>query len=312
VNCTDPNVRRLTAKLGQPYAGTLLPELRFDCPLCEKHGEPTADTHGRLQIHITKQVYICYRCGAKGRMQRLFDALGIETQVTVRSFSEIFEILLSSGVQVEPYDADEPCDYPCQVRPVQDDWEARAYLELQRGFSPEQIEDAGIVVGMGHWGDRIFLPARNAEGIVTYWVARTIRPDGEPKYLNPAGKSRRFHVFNLAQVAQQREQVIITEGVFSAMAAGPTGIATYGKMVSNRQLQDLSSLRFKRYYVALDGGEAIEAMHVADWLTSRGNDVYVVNLPPGKDPDDVRNQFGQYLDAAEPLTLLSRIASLLQ
>lgn len=177
--------------------------------------------------------------------------------------------------------------YPCAVVYPAYHEDAWLYLTMPkprgRGLTVEQISYYGICAAMEEpYLGRVFIPTFH-DGKVVYWVARTFM-DQEPKYLNPKGLSKVDFVFGLQQ-AKSFDTVIITEGVFSAIAAGPNAVATFGKAVSASQRQQIADANFKRIVVALDGDARKEAVELSVWFSSRGHETYLVDMPRDQDPD---------------------------
>jgi DNA primase len=202
-----------------------------------------------------------------------------------------------------------PEDY-CECQPGTRAWD---YL-LSRGFTEEVIRDYRIGFGVQDLrvvkdrsryagSGRIIFPDFNSQGELVYWVARTY-VNHKIKYKN-ASVHARDQLYNI-QRASQYTSVVITEGVISAIAAGRNAIATYGKDVTPEQIAILDSCSFQKYYVALDGdathrtpriAQTPRALSLANSLTRRGLETYIVVLPFEDDPDSVQ-EFGPYLEEA--------------
>lgn len=301
-----------------PYLGTPYPapgaEIRFDCPVCHKRSSHrTPDTKGHLYLNTAKKLFFCQRCEWKGSLKWLLQYFGLpSTQTsTVAEWADVVRRMsyFTGEDYGEKYDATEEIEYPCGVHAPSSVYATFRYLTQPktekfnglscRGLHPSLIREYQLREGAaGSWGEtRVFIPTFH-EGKMTFWVARDTSGTAATKYLNPTGRSRRYHIFNLDRAMKYRD-VVITEGVFSAIAAGPNAVATFGKYVTGEQLRLLRQADFRTYYVALDGDAAAQAIYVAEWLQARGCKVQMVSLPVNQDPDSVED-FQGYVDNSEP------------
>lgn len=307
---------QLSAHLGNTFQAPGA-EIRFNCPQCDRAGK-TPDTKGHLYINTRKEVYFCQRCEWKGSVKWLFQHLGIRTTPTVQSWADtIRRLRLITGEDYrEAYDPAEEIEYPCGTIEPELGYRAYTYLTASkdrevnglacRGLHPTVIDEYRIRIGASgtFWEQRIFVPTW-WDDLLTFWVARDLTGTHPVKYLNPYGRSRRYHVFNLDKALQYRD-VVITEGVFSAIAAGPNAVASFGKYVTAEQLIQLAEAGFETYYVALDGDAKPQALYVASWLKRRGKHVKIVALPAWGDPDSVED-FPQRLREAPTFGFRTRL-----
>jgi DNA primase len=211
---------------------------------------------------------------------------------------------------------------------------ARDYLSEQ-GYSVEQMLKSGLLVeregegaypGGGNrsgtydrFRERLMIPIRDARGRVIGFGARTLDPDGVPKYLNSPrtvlfDKSDTLFGLDMAGRAIRREDyVVIVEGYMDVMQAHQTGyqnvVAQMGTALTEAQLKQLERYA-KRILLSLDPDAAgvqatLRGVEVArdalekEWQpvfdprglvgheARLGAEMRVLQLPGGKDPDDV-------------------------
>jgi DNA primase len=211
---------------------------------------------------------------------------------------------------------------------------ARDYLSEQ-GYSVEQMLNAGLLVeregdgpypGMGRgsttydrFRERLMIPIRDRRGRVIGFGARTLDPDGVPKYLNSPrtvlfDKSDTLFGLDLAGRAIRREDcVVIAEGYMDVMQAHQAGygnvVAQMGTALTETQLRQLQRYS-KRIVLSLDPDAAgvqatLRGVEVArdalekEWQpvfnprglvgyeARLGAEMRVLRLSAGKDPDDV-------------------------
>lgn len=182
--------------------------------------------------------------------------------------------------------------------------------------------------------NRVIFPISDPSGKVIAFGARTLEPDGKPKYLN-SSDSELFHKGRtlyrlgpareaLAQLAQTKDQdirssalargLIVTEGYVDAIALAEVGIGTavapLGTALTEEQL-DLLWRAGPEPILCFDGDEAgaraaFRALDRALPLIEPGRTLYFVMLPAGMDPDDVVRARGAdfmrgLLNQAKPL-----------
>lgn len=286
-------------------------ELSFNCPQCHIRANKRRDVKKHLYVNVAKNAFFCHRCQWKGSVDYLLKSLGLASkEPDIRGWNKIVKDhrFLSGKDYSVAYELFE-IEYPCHTLRPQKGMSAWSYLN-RRGVTEEDIDFYQIVCGVGKsWDNRIFFPTyRNNE--MVYWVARDFSHDPVIKYINPPHSERRHHVFNLDK-AEGYDEVHITEGVFSAIAAGRNGICTFGKYVTSEQVKLLLDADFKTYYVALDGDAWKNADFLAGALHKRGKSVRLVPIPYGEDPDSV-NDYQQWVDESVPYTYENRVNFLIK
>jgi len=293
-----------------------LDELSFDCPFCLKR-KGTSDTGKHLYVNPSRVLhdstgwYYCHRCKATGPISRL-----LKNSKSVKSATKWEEFLLSlrsqTKVETKPLVT---VSLPEDYTPILKGTEAYKYLisrsindeiisEYKIGFGSKNLRNLNKIERSRYAGSgRIIFPDFDSLGNVVYWVARTYKGH-KVKYKNPFVDSR-DKLFNLVR-ASEYEDVIITEGVISAIVAGRNAVATYGKEVTTTQVSMLSDLKFDKYYVALDGDTLKKdpwsklppsSVRLCELLLRRGCDVRIVELPFNDDPASVKD-FGSYIKSA--------------
>jgi DNA primase len=202
---------------------------------------------------------------------------------------------------------------------------ARTYL-IERGYTVEDLIKAGMLVQKEESGstydrfrDRLMVSIRDVQGRVIGFGARTLDPEGVPKYLNSPqtslfDKSQTLFGLDLARQAIRREdRVVIVEGYMDVMQAHQAGfanvVAQMGTALTEPQLRQLQRYT-KRLVLALDpdaagvqatlrGVEVARETLAQEWepvfdprgLVGHegrlGAEIRVLRLPSGQDPDDL-------------------------
>jgi len=201
------------------------------------------------------------------------------------------------------------------------DWEALKQYLLEKGYTEDEILEAGLIVkteeGKTHdrFRNRLIFPINDNRGRTTGFGARVL-DDSLPKYVNSPqtpvfDKSGTLYAINLAAPAiRQQSQAVIVEGYMDVIAAHQNGfnnvIASMGTAVTEKQVSTLKRLT-RNMVLALDADEAGgEAMRrCVDYENTLDAEIRVIILPEGKDPDDVVREstetWQRLLDQALPI-----------
>ncbi len=224
-------------------------------------------------------------------------------------------------------------------------WEAaRAYF-TNKGYTDDDLLAVGLLTRRDNgriydrFRHRVMFPIRDARGRAVGFGARTLDPDGVPKYLNSPqteifDKSRLLYGLDKAAKAiRERDQVVIVEGYMDVIglyqAGFPNAVSPMGVALNEGQLRTLK--RYTRHMVlALDPDPAgiratLRSMDVArdalkeadgfrfdpHGLLRQENrlkaDLRVALLPEGKDPDEIAladpAAWERILASAQPIIL---------
>lgn len=188
-------------------------------------------------------------------------------------------------------------------------WDGLLKSLSREGYTPAELARAGLVVAREQ-GNR---PAQDASGYYDRFRSRVMFPihdlrkrvmafggrvldDGMPKYLNSPetplfSKGRSLYAMERArEEAGRRNQLIIVEGYFDAIALHQAGIthtaATLGTALTPDHIRMLR--RFVTKLVLLfdpDPAGVRAALRTLDLFVDSGIAVTVVSLPDGDDPD---------------------------
>lgn len=149
----------------------------------------------------------------------------------------------------------------------------------------------------------IFFPTRDiVTNDIVYWNTRNINQYGLKSINAPSGEGeygKNNTVFNLNN-AQHTDKLVIAEGVFDALAIGDSGIATFGKFITDDQLDLIVKGHRTRpdnkIYIFLDPDEVETMVKLAKRLKSKNvTEVYYINNPGEKDPADLGHENCQTL-----------------
>jgi DNA primase catalytic core len=217
-------------------------------------------------------------------------------------------------------------------------------LVEQRGIKPDELVEAGLSSpgrstsrGVGvidKFRGRVLFPIRDQNGTATGMGGRILGSEGEggrdtgPKYLNTPGtplfdKSRSLYLIDKAKGAMRKSgQAVIVEGYTDALMAHQAGfdnvVASLGTALTPGQVALLTRYA-KRIALAYDvdpagqkagtfGAQALSSLIGQLAATESGielDEVRVVRLPDGKDPDEVLREtpdrWREEVRTAEPI-----------
>ena len=206
-----------------------------------------------------------------------------------------------------------------------DSWDALRTHFAAQGYTEQEMMTVGLLSEREETGTRydrfrgrLMIPIRDLDGRVVGFGARTLDPEGVPKYLNSPqtplfDKGHLIYNLDLAKRhIREARQVVLVEGYMDVMQAYQHGfrnvVAQMGTSLTETQLRLLQRLT-KRFVLALDpdaaGAKAtLRSLQLARETLERDMevtfdarglvqlegrlraDIRVVTLPEGQDPDN--------------------------
>lgn len=204
-------------------------------------------------------------------------------------------------------------------------WEGLRTHLMEQGFTLQELIRAGLVGERedgsiyDRFHDRLMIPIRDARGRAIGFGARTLDPEGVPKYINSPqtplfDKGRTLFGLDLAgQAIREKGYVVIVEGYMDVMQAHQAGfrnvVAQMGTALTEAQVRWLKRYT-PRFILALDPDAAgvqatLRGLEVARGALDRewepvfdprglvgfegrlGAEIRILRLPSGYDPDDL-------------------------
>lgn len=243
-------------------------EWQVCCPFCPV-AEGKEDRKFKMYMNPEKGFFHCFRCGTSGRA-------GLGWLEPGKPVVEVPKEAVDLGppenfVELNGYNLDS-----ITARPYIDYLRHRSLLaqalQCGVGFCP-----------IGRYGGRLIVPVWDFKREWKGFVARTIYGQ-EPKYLYPYGMDRAGQVYGLH--LPMTHEVWVVEGVMDAIALQPAAVATFGKNVSDTQVDIIENLASNGadVVICLDGDAWEEARTLAVRLALRDVPCAWCRLPPGEDP----------------------------
>lgn len=256
-------------------------DYQLNCPFCEeregKKDEKYKLSANPLAQHPTdptvKGGWVCWRCDVRGWG-------GID-------FLEVPDVRPPEAVDLGP-----PFGF-ASFKENESALSLNPYRQYVRGrkdgaYVLEILTRIGGGACLTGWFEGRVLVPHVVNGKWEGFSARTIGK-GDPKYLYPRGMDRRRGLWGVEWLPPDDQPAWIVEGVFDALPLWPYGVATFGKSVTQEQIEQLAALE-RPLVVCLDGDAWTEGYALAARLAMRRAvrpgplRVQWARLPPTTDP----------------------------
>ncbi len=191
-----------------------------------------------------------------------------------------------------------------------DSWDFATKFLQKRGFRPELMERAGLLVKKEDTGtffdrfrNRIMFPIWDHQGKTIAFSGRVLDKGQEPKYLNSPetiifNKSKTLYNFHQARLAiRKQQQVVLFEGFADVIAADtadvPNSIGTMGTSLTDEHVKIIRR-NVESVVICYDSDNAglDAALRASTMLGEAGCYVRVATMPNGMDPDDYIRKYG--------------------
>lgn len=271
-------------KFGNRYTKNKINELIFVCSRC---GKP------KLYVNTSNGIYHCFRCDLKGRLRSrvslsdIRDKYNLDT-LNTRNGRDTDKVLTLIPIFKKPLTEE-------QIQALK-----------HRGLSDADIKFYNIC---GRAEDnRIQIP-NYMKGIFTDVICaweydKSKITNKNPKYLNSEGTPKSKTLFNIYNLDENINQIILCEGIFNAMTAGKNAVASYGCSLSDRQLELILDKKPKSILIAYDSDEpgvdgSLKVIKMLKNAKYQGIVKYIL-LPKGIDINDLgHDNFINYCNSHE-------------
>tara|TARA_Y100000310_G_scaffold27231_1_gene25894 strand:- start:25 stop:744 length:720 start_codon:yes stop_codon:yes gene_type:complete len=167
----------------------------------------------------------------------------------------------------------------------------RNYL-YRRGLSDIDIINWKIgYCGTGQYEERIIVPSFNKDGYANFFIARSYEGHWR-KYMNP--KVPRNNIIFNELFLDFATDLVIVEGVFDAIKAGPNSVPLLGSTLSNRSklLKEIVK-NDTPVYLALDSDAEGKSIEIIKELLKYGLEVYKIDTRGHSDVGEMSKEMFQ-------------------
>lgn len=254
-------------------------EICICCPFCVARGR-SVDQNFKLYLNPVKDAAHCFRCEYSGRVSNLIPQLAVFES----SFAEVERHPPFTESDIEA------CPACVDVTQLPEGSMARTYIE-GRGFPIDTVPGRFFYCsdyrkGNYSFGARLIMPVHQG-GVYRGFQARTLE-DHKIKYVNATGMDKRYLLYNYDWAIQQDDELIITEGIFDCLKAGPTAVAAFGKAVSPEQIRLIALGNFRKIIILLDNdGTAKKDIAQLSKALAPNFNTYIALLDDNRDAGDL-------------------------
>jgi hypothetical protein len=258
-----------------------------DCPRCA-HSE-------KLYFRKTNGRFICFYCasseGYSGSPEiALSDITGlpideIKALLIGESYTDpLFEEAVGSEIVVQAFP-------DTVIGPESSKFAPGMHYLSSRGVTPQLVDFYGLKFDFRS-RSIIFPLYRN--GLLLGWTTRSILTDKQRTYVNNMGEiktiPKSLHNFPKANYLLWEDKwpdvdyLILTEGPISCIKTFlcKGGVASLGKIVSNKQISIIKHKKIKKLYLGLDPDAGQEIENLIKKMYGYGFDIFLLMPPKGK------------------------------
>lgn len=262
--------RQAISKFGTEFRMYKEDEWLFPCPMCKK-----LNTDNLHVNPITGQFH-CFHCDYGGHFKSKAELSDLTSKGYKKEKKAKITILL-------PFNR-------------QNLTEEQRQALLNRGLTDDDIEYYDI-----SGGKRIQIPnfvMGNLSDLICFWEYRKDKINKKnPKYLYSSNVKKSDCLFNAHRI-EKNSHITLCEGIFNAITAGKNAVASYGRSLSDEQLEILLKCEPNLITIAYDSDlpgvtgaiEVIKKLIDSDY---KGKVDYIL-LPKGSDINDLGKQ--RYID----------------
>ena len=260
-------------------------ELIFKCIKCGRE---------KLYVNTANGLYHCFRCGYKGKLKARTTLSDVKAKYDINTLSNL-TTKETAELTLIPFFSTKLTD-------------EQTMALKHRGLTDADIKFYHIC---GRQEDgRIQIP-NYVKGCFTdlvcawEWDKEKVTSKN-PKYLNSEGTKKDNTLFNIYNIEQGVNQIILCEGLFNAITAGRNAVASYGCHLSRRQCQLILDKEPKSILLAYDSDEpgvngTYEVIKHLINFKYKGTVEYIL-LPVGVDINDLgHDNFINYVNTHKVL-----------
>jgi len=277
------------SKLEEHFSGVIQQgnEYVVDCPFC-------GDKKQNLSINPYRMLVHCWRCNYGSNVWGLFKRCGIPFFIKEdTSFVGFKKGILSGNLyNMKDDNMSKKVMLPRGSIQLWKNWHNPQYYEVVQYLKNRNVSYYDVMSYNIYYTDdgiytrRVIVPIYD-NGVLVCFVARTIDSDNKKKYLNASGvKLKKVGILFNIDMAFNFNPIILTEGVFDAIAVGDDAVALLGTSMTHEQINRIVDLH-KDVIVCLDGDARPHTYDYAKSLYDNGVNVRICVLPRNEDPSSL-------------------------
>ena len=268
-------------------------DITVRCPTCGDSQKK------KLAINLETWKYHCWVCSLRGNsLVSLFKKQGNRQHLEEFRVTFLNSKIISSGLDV---DLDEKVDLPDGFIPLVGVSDGktpnlravRKYLQ-NRGLTEQDMWRYRVGFSdQGRYARRAIFASLGADGLLNYYVSRSIDSKAGLRYLNSTADKTSV-IFNEVDIDWDKK-IYLVEGVFDLIALKENGTCLLGSSIPEK------SLLFKKIVaneadvvLCLDNDMATKTGKIADLFTSYGCNVEIMNTSLAKDIGAMSQEQLQY------------------
>lgn len=236
----------LVSFLGESKQGgyqTGVDQYQFCCPSCADDNGGKPDGKYNLEVNFVIGKYHCWKCDAKGSLNRLVKRYG-NTELASEYVEDVKMILASMMYRLDRYEElarmieEEEIKLPKTFTPIGDiaqlrNGKLKTFIE-KRHITQEMVDIYHL--GYTKWENeeinfrsRLIIPSYDSRGNLNYWTGRDITGyDKRQKYLNVKADRKRI-IFNEGLIEWDGD-IVLVEGIIDSIVY-PNCIPLMGKQL---------------------------------------------------------------------------------
>jgi DNA primase len=282
----------------------------FLCPYC-KHDKK------KLSVNVEKNLFKCWICESTGRdIRRLVRRFGnfnqlaewdnLTNRTNISDFDDLFAETQSETEPAPSLGLPEGFNSLCN-KPSLAALPALNYLKNREISEKDMLYWKMGYTLSGRFSNRVVIPSFDINGDLNYFIARTFSSDFR-KYLNPpVSKDIIFNELYL----EWDSDLVITEGVFDAIVAGPNAVPLLGSTLrQNSKLFRRIAQSDTSIFLALDPDAAKKEERIIRLFLSYGLEVFKIDVSGYEDISEMGRE--EFLKRKEDATLIRETDYLLE
>jgi len=298
----------ISAILGDSYRSNN--EYLFACPYCKHHKR-------KLSVNIEKNVFKCWICETLGRdLRRLVRRFGdfnqlqewdkLTNRININEFDDLF-IDTKKETDIAAY-----LGMPHGFTSLNNECSLSATPALNYLKKRDILEKDILYWKMGYcidgrYAKRIIVPSFDKNGDLNYFVARSFSSDPR-KYLNPP--CSKDVIFNELYLEWDTD-LVITEGVFDAVVAGPNAVPLLGSTLRpNSKLFMEIVQNDTPVFLALDPDAEKKEQRIIKLFLTYGLEVYKIDVSGYEDVSEMGRE--EFLNRKQSAALVQETDYLLE